>query len=331
MFVLSIPGRAHDYCDRVSRRELLQVGALGFGGLTLAGLLRHEARASTAPRRPKSVIYVVLDGGISHIDTWDLKPDAPAEYRGAFKPISTKLTGVQICELMPRQAAMMDRLALLRGVWSVENDHFLSEVYTGLPRTAGKRPAFGSVVSRLGKNSPPLPAYVSLQKATVDQFEFEKAYYAGPGHAPFRPFDESLGDLAPVKSFDQLQDRKQLLGAFDSMRRNLDSSGTIDALDRFQAQAMEMITSPRAREAFDLSREPIKLLDAYGHKAGKFTHQADKDILYDWDARPFLLARRLVEAGVRVVTLRVGGWGHQSGPKQDSFRPYRAVLPVVGQ
>src|SRR4051794_5623323 len=189
----------------VPRREFLRVGALGFAGLTLADLLRSEARGQ-AGLRPKSIIYIVLNGGPSHIDMYDLKPDAPDDIRGPFKPIATRLPGVQISETMPLQAQIMDQLALLRGVRSVENDHFLSEVYTGLPLRAGKRPAFGSVVSRLGRERSALPPYVSLDRATVDPFEFEKPYYAGPGHAPFRPFGEALDDLKPVQSLDQLQD-----------------------------------------------------------------------------------------------------------------------------
>src|SRR6476660_3438262 len=128
--MLSFFGHSHRHCDGVTRRELLRAGTLGLGGLTLAELLRHEALATPKPARPKSVIYIVLDGGPSHIDMWDLKPAAPIEYRGPFQPISTKLPGVQICEYMPRQAAGMDQLALIRGIRSVENDHFLSEVYT---------------------------------------------------------------------------------------------------------------------------------------------------------------------------------------------------------
>src|SRR5262249_59349347 len=116
----------------LNRREFLRVGALGVAGVTLADLLRHESTAGEG-RRPKSVIYVVLGGGPSHIDMYDLKPNAPEEYRGPFRPIATRLTGVRICEHMPLQAGMMDRLALLRGIRSVENDHFLSEVYSGLP------------------------------------------------------------------------------------------------------------------------------------------------------------------------------------------------------
>src|SRR5262249_4223485 len=153
---------------------------------------------------------VVLGGGPSHIDMYDLKPEAPEEYRGPFKPIATRQTGVRICEHMPLQAQLMDRLALLRGIRSVENDHFLSEVYTGLPRTAGKRPAFGSVVSRLAGNRSALPTYVSFERPSTDQFDFEKPHYAGTGHAPFRPFGEALEDLQPVKSLERLRERKQL-------------------------------------------------------------------------------------------------------------------------
>src|SRR4051795_6598126 len=117
------------FSNGIHRRDFLRLGALGMGGLTLVDLLRHEARGEVSGR-PKSVIYVVLNGGPSHIDMYDLKPDAPAEYRGPFRPIATRLTGCRICELMPGQAAMMDKLTLLRGVRSVENDHFLSEVYS---------------------------------------------------------------------------------------------------------------------------------------------------------------------------------------------------------
>ncbi len=328
--MLTFWGRQQRYCDTLPRREFLRVGALGLGGLTLADLLRLEARGGMNEEgRGKSVIYVVLGGGPSHIDMYDLKPLAPAEYRGPFQPIATRLSGVQICEWMPLQAARMDRLALLRGVRSVENDHFLSEVYTGLPRAAGHRPAFGSVVSRMAGNRSPLPTYVSLDPPTDARFEFEKPYYAGAGHAPFRPFGDALDDLNPVKSLEKLQDRKHLLTAFDAMRRDLDQGDTLRGLDAFQARALDLITSPKVREAFDLSKEPDRLLAAYGHKAGKYTHQTVKTILYDWDGQRFLLARRLVEAGVRVVTLRLNEWDHHGGPQADIFDSLRRLLPLL--
>lgn len=327
--MFTVWGRHHKLCDGISRREFLRVGGLGIGGLSLADLLRAQEQADTAAKRPKSVIYIVLNGGPSHIDTWDPKPDAPAEYRGEFSTIPTKLTGTRICDLMPRQAEIMDRLALLRGVRSVENDHFLSEVYTGLPRASGKRPAFGSVVSRLATHESPLPPYVCLNELGSEQFEFEKPHYAGASHAPFRPFGEALSNLSPVQSLSRLEDRRALLEGFNSLRRRYDANDATSGLDRFQAKAMEMVSSPQVREAFDVSKEPAKNIERYGR--GKYTHQADKNILYNWDPKPLVLARRLVEAGVRVVTLQIGSWDHHSGANQHIFQSYRHVLPVLDQ
>lgn len=327
MLTISHPALASGGVFR--RREFLRVGTLGLGGVTLADLLRHEARADTPARRPKSVIYVVLDGGPSHLDMWDLKPQAPVEYRGPFSPIATKLPGVQICEHMPLQAAMLDRAALVRGIRSVENDHYLSEVYTGLPRSSGKRPAFGSVVSKLAPTKLSLPSYVSLKQSSGDLFDYEKPHYAGAAHAPFRPFEESLKDLTPVKNLEVLENRKALLAAFDNLQRELDRPQAFGGLDRFQAQALEMIASPRVREAFDLNAEKPETLARYGHKAGKYPHQTVKTILYDWDARPFLMARRLVEAGVRVVTLHAAAWDHHSGPEADIFFALKSLMPTL--
>jgi hypothetical protein len=327
--MLSISGRNHRYCNGLSRREFLRVGGLGAAGLSLADLLRHEAKAAPEKRRGKSIIYIVLGGGPSHIDMWDLKPEAPTEIRGPFQPIQTSLTGVQICEFMPLSARMMDQFALLRGIRSVENDHFLSEVYTGLPRGAGQRPAFGSIVSKLARSDAALPTYVSLDERTTSQFEFENPHYAGAGHAPFRPFGDVLNDMNPVESLDQLGDRKRLLTAFDGMRRKLDRHHAFDGIDHFQKQALQIVTSPQVREAFDLSKEPADTIAKYGR--GKYPHQTVKDILYDWDVKPFVLARRLVEAGVRVVTLRVGSWDHHSGPQSDIFYALKLLMPVLDQ
>src|SRR5262245_57927081 len=324
--MLALWGRGQVFCDGIPRRQFLRLGALGLGGLTLADLLRQEARG-TVPERKKSVIYVVLNGGPSHIDMYDLKPDAPSEYRGPFQPIATRLPGVRICELMPLQAQRMDQLALLRGVRSVENDHFLSEVYSGLPRSAGQRPAFGSIVSRFAGGPSPLPPYVSLDRAATDPFEFEKPFYAGPGHAPFRPFGEALENLKPVKSTALLHARRRLLDAFDAGRRELDRKHAAGGLDPFHARAMSILTSPKVRDAFDLSREPDKVRASYGQ--GKYPHQTYKTIFYPWPAEQFLLARRLVEAGVRVVTLRAGDWDHHSSENGDIFHALRHLLPLV--
>jgi hypothetical protein len=326
--MLTVWGRSRRYCDGISRRDFLRVGTLGLGGLTLADLLRREGKGD-ASARLKSVIYVVLGGGPSHIDMWDLKPRAPIEYRGPFQPIATRLPGAEICELMPLQAQIMDQLTLVRGIRSVENDHFLSEVYTGLPRSAGRRPAFGSVVSRLEGGRSLLPPYVSLQESTTDQFEFEKPHYAGTGHAPFRPFGPALEDMTPVKSLDRLHDRRELLTGFDGVRRAFDRHDALAGLDPFQSKALQIIASPKVREAFDLSQEPEGVFARYGK--GKYPHQTVKDILYDWNAKPFVLARRLVEAGVRIVTLRVAEWDHHGSPGGDIFFALRCLMPVLDQ
>jgi hypothetical protein len=214
-------GRPHRLCSGISRREFLRVGGLGVCGLTLADLLRRQAQGGTgtAPRRPKSVIYIVLAGGPSHIDTWDPKPEAPVEFRGEFATIPTQLPGVGFCELFSRQAAMLNKLAVVRGVRSVENDHYLSEVYTGLPRSAGKRPAFGSVVSRLSHASrrSAMPPFISLRELGGEPFEFERPHYAGAAHAAFRPFGDALDNLTPVKDLSRLGDRRALLAGFSNL------------------------------------------------------------------------------------------------------------------
>ena len=218
--MLRFDGPASTRMGGLQRRSFLQAGALALGGLTLADVLRHEARADGRHRnRAKSVIYIVLSGGPSHIDMYDPKPDAPSEYRGPFRPIATSLPGVHLSELLPLQAKDMHKLALLRGIQSVENDHYLSEVYSGLPRTAGQRPAFGSVVSRLSPGQTVLPPYICLSEKTVDPFEFEKPHYMGAAHAPFRPFGPSLDDMKLSLSAERLDDRKQLLRTFDGLRK----------------------------------------------------------------------------------------------------------------
>lgn len=329
--MLAINHQPLSFGNKLPRREFLRVGGLGMAGLSLADVLRADDASRGSGRRQKSLVYVVLNGGPSHIDLYDLKPEAPLEYRGPFHPIATKLPGVQICEHMPLQAAMMDQLALIRGIRSVENDHYLSEVYSGLPRTSGKRPAFGSIVSKLAPTTLPLPSYVCLDRQTVDPFEYEYPYYVGAAHAPFRPFDEALDDLKPFANRDVLNDRRALLSAFETLQQRVDRRLAAGGLDEFQTRALTLISSPQVREAFDLSQESPETLRRYGHKAGKYCHQTVKDILYDWDAKPFILARRLVEAGVRVVTLKVAAWDHHSGPQSDVFFALKGLMPTLDQ
>jgi hypothetical protein len=224
----------------------------------------------------------------------------------------------------------MDRAALVRGIRSVENDHFLAEVFTGLPRSAGRRPAFGSIASRLLKPTGQLPKYISLNDGSpTSEFNYENPHYAGASHAPFRPLDEALADLDPVKSLALLDDRRRLLAGLDAFRRSVDRQQEFDTLDKFQKQALEIITSPAVRDAFDLAKEPAGTLERYGHRRGKFTHQTVKNLHYDWDAKQFVLARRLIEAGARVVTVHVGNWDHHSGPTSDIFYSLSQMVPAL--
>lgn len=277
------PQAKTNYCDGVDRRQFLRLGALGIGGLTLADLLRSDAAAGSSAGRPKSVIMINLSGGPSHIDMYDLKPLAPVEYRGNFQPIQTKVPGLDICELMPRQAEIADKFALIRNMKFRNTGHSPPELLTGF--LSEDRPALGSVVSRLEADTGrlgKLPPYVSLDRHAYPS-------YLGATHKPFTPGD-NLSNLTISQEMtpDRLADRKNLLASFDTLRRDLDDAqGNIAALDRFTAQALEMVTSSAARDAFDVSREPQSVQDRYGVM------------------KELLRARRLVEAGVRVVQLSI--------------------------
>jgi hypothetical protein len=278
-----------------SRRDFLAAGALGLGGLTLPGLLRLRA-SSPSPARGKAVIFVYLFGGPSHIDSYDMKPDAPKEYRGEFKPIRTNVPGFDICELMPKQAKIADKLALVRNMAFNPNFHDPVEVFSGFrkPTEGGHavRPDLGSVVSRLrGGMSNGLPAYVALDKTAGDEFRNGPAYL-GIAHKAFIAGEKLRGLSLPRNvSPERLRDRATLVRSFDQMHRGLDTArGELAATDEFTARALDMVTGPRARDAFDLTREPSSVRARYG----------------DGDALRLLQARRLVEAGVPVVTLTFG-------------------------
>jgi hypothetical protein len=308
--MLTFWGGSRRFCDGVSRRDFLRVGALGAGafGLSLADVLRLQAAPAALAgggAKEKAVIMVFLPGGPSHIDMYDPKPEAPAEYRGEFKAIGTNVDGAQICELFPRQARLMDKMAILRAVVGSDGDHAAWQFMTGYPRSA-HRPALGSVVSRVSAGqSGDMPAYVSLNRMGE-----EDPQYLGAAHRPFVPSGPGLENLSLAGGIDarRLQTRKDLLTTFDTLRRDLDSSGAMDGVDAFTRRAFDMIASGAVREAFDLSGEDPRTVEAYG-KEGK----------------RFLQARRLVEAGVKTVTLSIGGWDTHG----DNFKTLRKQLPQV--
>ena len=322
-------------CDGISRRNFLKVGTLGVGGLTLADILRLRAQAAatagaaeralalSAPPPPgqpgasgKSIIMVYLNGGPSHIDMYDPKPEAPAEYRGEFRAIQTNVPGIQISELLPLQAKIADKLAIVRNMKFQQQGHTSPELYTGFVK--GDRPSIGSVVSRLRADAGvhgALPPYVYLGDAN----HVGHSGFLGIAHAAYQPGSKAanLGLVGGV-SLERLADRRALLRSFDTLRRDIDDArGSVAGLDAFTAQALEMITSDQARDAFDVSKEPASVRERYGL------------------GTDYLQARRLAEAGVPVVTLTArnhnvpqgcnGDWDHHD----QIFKCLRVVLPQL--
>ena len=334
--MLTVWGQKQRTCDGVSRRDFLRVGALGLGGLTLADMLRLRAAAGEqATSSPRAVIMVCLAGGPSHIDMYDLKPAATEEVRGAFRPIRTNVPGFEISELFPLQARIADKLAIARSVqWQEPMQHELQEVYSGFPK-ASRRPAFGCVASRLlGGADGRMPAYVSLDQYEQSHKEVENPHYVGAAHRPFLFGSEGVKNLGIPKEIspERWSDRSDLRTRFDTLRRDLDARGEFAGMDAFVAQATDMILSPRARAAFDLTKESPRTRSQYGI-GGRYIYGNDPVPTLYWPSDKFLLARRLVEAGVGVVTLRVGTWdyhGKTSGTG-NIFTGLRSQLPLLDQ
>ena len=302
------------------RRSFLKAGALGATGLGLAALLRAEARAATAPSPRPSVIILWMRGGPSHIDMWDPKPDAPAEYRGEFGVAPTNVPGITLCDLLPMCGRIMDKWSIVRSLYHNDAGHSTGDqiCFTGYPadpRSPDENvyPSCGSVVSKqLGGQNPRLPAYVMIPRMVpgtgpaylgVANKPFEtNADPANP--APFRLPDFSLPDGVSLES---LTDRRGLLTGFDRMRRDVDATGQMDAQDSFTQKAWDILTSPEARDAFDLDREPAPVRERYGFMPAFDPHASNRCGAPAWSQR-ILLARRLVEAGVRLVTVDLRWW-----------------------
>ncbi len=311
--MLTFHGRSQRFCDGLNRRNFLRIGAFG-AGLTLADVLRVQAakKAEGAPSSssgttPKAAIMVYLPGGPSHMDMYDLKPDAPMEFRGEFNPIATNVNGVKISEHFPMQAKMWDKLAVVRSLVSVD-EHSDSLVMTGYSentnRTAG-HPSFGSVMSKLRGESADVPPYVSLRGMSIGT----EPGFLGIAHRPFSPEGPSKENLrlAQGVTASRMDDRKDLLNSFDTVRRDLDTKGTLNGMDSFNQRAFEMIASGTVRKALDLKNEDPRVKERY-----KGVEQ-------------FLTARRLVESGVGCVTLSYGGWDtHES-----NFVQLKKQLPML--
>ena len=301
---------------RLPRRGFLQIGALGLGGLALPKLLKAEAAAGTRTSN-KSVILVYLVGGPPHQDMFDLKPDAPKEIAGPWKPIATNVTGIQICEALPKLARIMDKLTIVRSLVGNQADHDAIQVYNGhnpkKPTPTGGWPQFGSAVAKLqGPIDPAIPPFLSLcYTCSHGPYNEPGPGFLGQAASPFRPMGPSRDDmLLRGISVNRLADRKTLLKSFDTLRRDIDSTGTLKGMDSFEQQAFGLLTSSRLAEALDISREDPKTIARSG--------TGNPKVFMDGNGAPrvpqsLLMARRLIEAGVRVVTLNYSKWDFHGG------------------
>jgi len=321
--------RPERFCDGLSRRSFLRAGSLAIGGLSLPNFLQLQSKGSVSGgRRGKSVIMICLGGGPSHVDTYDMKPEAPSEIRGEFRPIRSKVPGMPMCELLPKQAKVADKFAVVRSATWQEPDHQRIEIFTGFPKKQ-RRPSFGSYVSRLARDRESiLPKFVSLRGDDGEIAEAEQPLWVGAQHRGFVPRGQGLKSLELNRQVDisRLKNRAELLKELDTLRRDADTRGEMGALDVFTGQALDMVTSGRARRAFDLADEDPKTLDRYRATGSKFKYLSGP-ATWDWEA--FVRARRLVEAGVPFVSMQVGLWDHHCDAKSGSiFEGYRSLLPL---
>ncbi len=329
--MLTIYGRKNSYCDGLSRRSFLKIGGLGVGASAfgLADLFRAEAKAGVSTSPHKAVINIFLGGGPPHQDLWDLKPEAPSEIRGEFKPIATKVPGLQICEVFPRLAGLMDRCAVIRSVVGATGGHDAVQCMSGWTmrdmQQAGGRPSLGAVLAKLqGPVDPSVPPFVGLAAPTkhTPWSDPGTSGFLGTACAPFKPDGPGLANMTlKGATLEQLADRRRLLRSFDDLRRDVDASGGMAGMDALAERAMGVLTSSKLLEALDLTKESANVRARYGD---------GKPYKYQFDGAPtvndhLLMARRLVEAGVRCVTLSYGRWDSH-GKNFDLVRDHGSKL-----
>ncbi len=348
--MFNLQGKPHRHCDGIARRTFLRAGAFGLTGLTLADLLRAESEQHIGSSQ-KAIINIHLDGGPPQMDTIDMKPHGPEHVRGEFTPIKTNLTGFHICELMPKVASIADRFAFVRSLVGSIGKHHAFQCMSGFDenslKSLGGRPAMGSVVSRLlGSPEDEVPAFVDMMQGRPFVRHSARPGFLGPAFKPFRPdmnklFERPLEDGMKIElsrrsehhatslklidslSAQRVHDRRALLQQLDRTKRELDATGMMDAMDRFTQQAVGILTSGRFADALDLSKEDPRVVKRYtcgtpgGHRAA--TQETPRSSL------KFLMARRLVEAGVRVVSLSISDFDTHS----KNYPRLKYLLPII--
>ncbi len=325
------PDRERQFCDGVSRRNFLKIGGMGAAGLTLPQLLSVEAQAGIR-KSHKSVILIYLVGGPPHQDMFDLKPNAPIEIAGPHRPINTNVPGIEICEHFPQMAQMMDKFTVIRSLVGAQSGHDAFQCYTGRkpnsPAPLGGWSPFGNIVGKIqGPVHPAAPPFVSMcYECTHGPYNEPGPGMLGIAHSPFRPTGPGRADMTLQGiTYDRLTDRKSLLASVDRFRREADTSGKMDGLDAFTEQAMGILTSSKLADALDLSKEDPQTVARYG--------TGDDVKRIDGNGAPrvpqsFLTARRLVEAGARVVTVNYSKWDWHGGSYNTIFNREREDFPV---
>ncbi|MEX0700872.1 MAG: DUF1501 domain-containing protein [Planctomycetales bacterium] len=332
----SFDRRSQRLCDGVSRRNFLKVGGMALGGLSLPQILRAEAEAGTGSSH-KAIINIFMPGGPSHIDLWDLKPDAPAEIRGEFRPIPTNVAGIEINELFPRMAAMMDKFVPIRSICDADGDHSAFQCMTGRRRQErtppGGWPMMGSWVSHFqGNVDQAVPPNVGLMYPTGERRwgELQDGGFLGVRNSPFNLVSREVrkrpeGMTLKGITLERLRDRNELLSAFDNLRRDIDHSRAMEGLDVYGQQALGILTSSKLADALDLSKEDPEIVARYGTSDEKFQRDGAPRMIEN-----FCVARRLVEAGARVVTLNYSRWDWH-GPDGMNFPMSRVEFPMLDQ
>jgi hypothetical protein len=324
--MFTVFGPHQRYCDGVSRRSFLKIGGLAVGGLTLPNLLRAEQQTAASKSR-QSVIMVYLSGGLAHQDTFDLKPDAPKEVRGEFKPIATNVPGIQIGELLPRLSRCMDKIILLRSLVGLRDEHSSFQNTTGFTMNETKRdgkPHFGSIVAKMqGSRDPIVPPFVDLFPTMQHKpYNSPNGGFLGRAASPVK-LDGS--DLAAMQlqalTLDRLGDRRRLLQQVDEWKRDADGRDRT-GMDANYERAFDVLTSRKLVDALDVTREPASLRERYGRGSPK--HLGDGAPM--WNDQ-LIMARRLVEAGARCVTVAYGFWDTHG----QNFRHLKQHMPLFDQ
>lgn len=315
-------GRGQRFCDGVSRRDFLRVGGLAMGGLSLAQLLQAEAQAGSQAKK-KSIINIYLGGGPTHMDTFDLKPNAPKEFRGEFQPIATNSPGLDICELMPELATVGQDFSVIRSVDGMNNEHNAKQSESGWSeremKSIGGRPGIGAVMSKVF--GPSQQTAHGTAPTAIDLTGWTKPGFLGQVYDAYRPDGTGRENLRLNQSVSvgRLDDRRALLTGLDRFRRDSDGNGMMQALDSFTDRAVGIVTSGELYKALDVKNEDPRTVDRYGINDSANRRRRDNE--------RFLVARRLVEAGVRNVSFSWGGWDTHG----QNFDAMRQQLPALSR